>query len=83
MKLTELMKTPIAKAASKKMPDKSYLEWLRYAVDTNVIVFKDKEIGPYKSWAIQVIGTDYWLECTSTKQEALELCKKMGWRVAK
>ena len=83
MKLKDLVKTPTAKAARKEMSDKAYLEWLRYAVDDDVIVFKDKEIGSNKSWAIQVIGTDYWLECTSTKREALELCKKMGWRVEK
>ena len=83
MKLKDLVKTPTAKAAKKELSDKDYLQWLIYAVDDDVIVFKQRELCLGKSWAIQVVGTDYWLETTKTKREALALCKAMGWRVEK
>jgi hypothetical protein len=83
MKLAELMKTPRAKAARKQLSDKGYLAWLLRAIDADVVVFEHREFLTDKRWAIQVVGTDYWLECTKTKQEALALCEQMGWRVEK
>lgn len=83
MKLKDLVKTQTAKAAKKELSDKDYLQWLIYAVDGDVTFFKQRELCSGKSWAIQVVGTDYWLETTKTKPQALALCKEMGWRVQK
>jgi hypothetical protein len=33
-------------------------------------------------WAIKVVGTDFWLDTKDGEREALDLCERMGWKVA-
>lgn len=34
-------------------------------------------------WAIQVDGDNFWMDAKKTKKEAINLCKKMGWKIIK
>lgn len=72
----ELEQTEWAKNFKKGCPT-SY----KKAIDLVTITVKilhSNELGEWM-WAV-VAGEDFWLDAFTTKKEAINLCKEMGWR---
>ena len=81
----ELEKTEWAKKF-KRDCHSNYEEGIHYALDPNLIV----DISTTKDWSLGFLpmlaitpdcNPDFWLECFNTKNEALALCREMGWKV--
>lgn len=66
----------------KKCGSPSYYIALRYASQTPLFVniYRTDESGEMV-WAIQVDGDTFWMDAKKTKKEAINLCKKMGWKI--
>jgi len=83
----EIESTPWAQSFKHEAPS-SYEEALILATspDVEFEVYQEDETGN-RLWAISVVDegerTDFWMAATKTKKDALQLCKHMGWRVAR
>ena len=84
--LDELEATPWAKKFKEDSPV-SYAQGLKYAQDKDLRVHIHKVDQYSDQWAISVLdgidAQDFWMDVTPTKKEALELCRLMGWKVAR
>lgn len=83
MTLDKLKKTKWY-AVQKDEKDPDWEEALQYALRDNLmvrVVFERGCLMPPLEWSILVCNMDFSMSAHKTKQAALTMCKKMGWRV--
>ncbi len=75
--------TSWARTLKKECPI-GYDDAIAYASQTEVrvaIVKNNEGAACMFEYAIVVEGTDFWLEAFTTREEAVKLCEKMGWKI--
>ena len=76
----ELEQTEWAKEFKRDAPI-SYAQGIDYASQDNLEVYlrNNCDLG-YWVWSIEVYDNPpFWMDAKETKEEAIELCKQMGW----
>jgi hypothetical protein len=61
----------------------AFKDALGYATDSKIeMTITKTDSSGFMLWAIVAdTKTDFWMDALATKQEAIRLCKRMGWKV--
>lgn len=74
--------TPIQQSYVQQVPPWCREDMAKYlSVSAEVVIGSQREVAEAPAFAIEVVGTDFWIGCRSTAEEARALADDLGLRV--